>query len=76
MVWDEVWGWGFFLVYWAFVELGHNIGSRLTEPKNRCISVPENQELNRNRFSQFRFFRFQFPVLSVRFPVLGFCAQG
>jgi hypothetical protein len=50
--------------------------NRGTEPKNWGISVPENQEPNKNRFSRFRFFRFRFPVLSVRFSVLGFSCPG
>jgi hypothetical protein len=46
--------------------------NRGTEPKNWGISVPENQEPNKNRFSRFRFFQFWLLVLSVRFSVLGF----
>ena len=46
---------------------------RLTEPRNRTepsISVPENQELKKNRNSRFRFGSAS--VFSVRSSVLGF----
>jgi hypothetical protein len=45
-------------------------GTREPNRKNRGSSVPKNQEPDRNRIFRFWFFRFRFPVLSVRFPVL------
>jgi hypothetical protein len=52
--------------------LGYSVNRR----RELGYSVPDILEPNRNRFFRFRFFQFRFPVLSVRFSVLGFLCPG
>lgn len=56
---------------WAELCVASVFSGSIGEPNrtNQGISVPRNQEPNRNRFSRFRFFQFWFSVLSVQFSI-------